>query len=147
MSKKVLTPDVKMAQANDVITDDELTQEIAAQNAYNDEKAIEQARQTVEDLKAKLADAKLVLAKLTKSGNSSAPKGFGVISTILSLVTDAPKTGISKADILAKLVEMFPDRSKEGMEKTINVQLPGRMSKERGIKIEKLESGNFHVVK
>ncbi|MDD3735563.1 MAG: hypothetical protein PHO11_00175 [Bacteroidales bacterium] len=97
----------------------------------------------IDDLKAQLAAAKDELKKLT--GKKPAPKGPGVISTIFTLVSDSEKTGISKADIFAKLVEMFPDRAVDGMEKTINVQLPSCMSKERGVEIKKLETGNFVV--
>lgn len=134
MKTKVQNVDVKKAAANDKDVPE----------IDNHEILIADATKKVDDLKAQLTVAKDELRKLTgkKSSESKAP---GVILSILSLVADAPKTGISKADILAKLVEMFPDRSKEGMEKTINVQLPSRMSKERNIKISKLESGNYYV--
>ena len=135
------TKDVKKAAANDV----DLEQSTEVNEITNDQ-LIADAQKKIDDLKAQLTAAKDELRKLTGK-KSSEPKGPGVITTILALVTDAPKTGISKADILEKLVEMFPDRSKEGMEKTINVQLPSRMSKERGIAINKLETGNFVVTK
>jgi len=106
---------------------------------------IADAQKKIDDLKAQLAAAKDELKKLT--GKKAEKKGPGVISTIFTLVSDSGKTGISKADILAKLVEMFPDRAEDGMEKTINVQLPSRMSKERGVTIKKLETGNFAITK
>ena len=106
---------------------------------------IADATKKIDDLKAQLAAAKDELKKLT--GKKAEKKGPGVISTIFTLVSDSGKTGISKADILAKLVEMFPDRAEDGMEKTINVQLPSRMSKERGVVIKKLEDGNFAITK
>jgi len=106
---------------------------------------IADATKKIDDLKAQLAAAKDELKKLT--GKKAEKKGPGVISTIFTLVSDSGKTGISKADILAKLVEMFPDRAEDGMEKTINVQLPSRMSKERGVTIKKLEDGNFAITK
>jgi len=135
------TKDVKKAAANDVDLE-----QITETNEIDNSQLIADAQKKIDDLKAQLTTAKDELKKLTGK-KSSEPKGPGVISTILALVTDAPKTGISKSEILEKLVEMFPERSKEGMENTINVQLPSRMSKERNIKIEKLETGNFHVVK
>jgi hypothetical protein len=104
---------------------------------------IADATKKIDDLKAQLAAAKDELKKLT--GKKAEKKGPGVISTIFTLVSDSGKTGISKADILSKLVEMFPDRAEDGMEKTINVQLPSRMSKERGVVIKKLEDGKFVV--
>lgn len=128
--------DVKKAAANDV--DVEV-------NEIDNSQQIADLTKKIDDLKAQLAAAKDELKQLT--GKKSAPKGPGVISTIFTLVSDSGKTGISKAEILAKLVEMFPDRAADGMEKTINVQLPSRMSKERGITITKLESGNFAITK
>lgn len=124
--------DVDQIQTNDVKEND-------------NSQLIADATKKIDDLKAQLAAAKEELKKLT--GKKSEKKGPGVISTIFTLVSDSGKTGISKADILAKLVEMFPDRAEDGMEKTINVQLPSRMSKERGVVIKKLEDGNFAITK
>ena len=107
---------------------------------------IADATKKIDDLKAQLAAAKDELKKLTGK-KSSEKKGPGVIGTIFTLVSDAGQSGISKPEILAKLVEMFPDRAEDGMNKTINVQLPSRMSKERGVTIKKLETGNFAIAK
>lgn len=110
------------------------------------EKSVIEAEKVFADAKSKLSDAKTALRKLTGKKTKS-EKGPGVISTIFSLVSQSGKKGISKAEILEKLTEMFPDRATEGMEKTIGVQLPGRMSKERKVKIVKLESGCFTIEK
>lgn len=109
-------------------------------------KAVSEAEKVFAEAKTKLFEAKANLRKLTGQKTKS-EKGPGVISTIFSLVSQSGKSGISKAEILEKLTEMFPDRASEGMEKTINVQLPGRMSKERKVKIVKLESGCFTMEK
>jgi hypothetical protein len=113
------------------------------------EKKIEQAKAQVTklesefaDAKSKLADAKKALKALTGSSKRES-KGPGVIASILTIVTNSGKKGISKKEILDRLVELFPDHATDGMEKTIAVQLPGRMSKERNVKIEKLENGNY----
>lgn len=135
--------DVKKAAANDV--DLESISDANQTNETDNSQLIADATKKIDDLKAQLAAAKDELKKLT--GKKSEKKGHGVISTIFTLVSDSGKTGISKADILAKLVEMFPDRAEDGMEKTINVQLPSRMSKERGVTIKKLETGNFAITK
>lgn len=131
------TKDVKKAAANDV--DVEV-------NEIDNSQQIADLTKKIDDLKAQLAAAKDDLKKLTGK-KSAEKKGPGVISTIFTLVSDSGKTGISKADILAKLVEMFPDRAADGMEKTINVQLPSRMSKERKVTITKLQDGNFAITK
>jgi hypothetical protein len=85
--------------------------------------------------------------KTSKKSDPKAPKVPGVIESIFLAIEKSGEKGISKAQILARLVAKFPDREKEGMEKTINVQLPKRMSKEREVKIEKTEKGNFILVK
>jgi len=97
------------------------------------------------DAKSELAEAKLALAKLTGKKGGKEKAGPGVIATIFALVSKADSKGITKADLLTKLIEMFPERAAEGMEKTINVQLPKRMSKERGVNIVKSEVGGFYV--
>ncbi|MFA6335809.1 MAG: hypothetical protein WCX48_09735 [Bacteroidales bacterium] len=83
--------------------------------------------------------------KKKSAGKTGKPekKGPGVIESILEFVTKAGEKGVSKKAILAKLVARFPERAVDGMSKTINVQLPKRMSRERKIKIVKLENGNF----
>lgn len=137
------TKDVNKAAANDV--DLESISDANQTNETDNSQLIADATKKIDDLKAQLSAAKDELKKLT--GKKTEKKGPGVISTIFTLVSDSGKTGISKADILAKLVEMFPDRAEDGMEKTINVQLPSRMSKERGVTIKKLETGNFAIAK
>lgn len=129
----VVNENVDQIQTNDVKEND-------------NSQLIADATKKIDDLKAQLSAAKDELKKLTGK-KSSEKKGPGVISTIFTLVSDSGKSGISKPEILAKLVEMFPDRAEDGMEKTINVQLPSRMSKERGVVIKKLEDGNFAITK
>lgn len=96
--------------------------------------------QDLMDLK-KEADAK----SSKKSSKKTEKKGPGVIETIAEVVGKAGEKGVSKKAILAKLVQRFPERATEGMSKTINVQLPKRMSRERKINIVKLDNGNFLV--
>lgn len=72
------------------------------------------------------------------------PKKPGVIATILEIIQNGP---VSKKQILAKLKSRFPDRPVDGMEKTINAQLPNRMAKEKGIKIKVDDKGRFSTKK
>ena len=66
-----------------------------------------------------------------------APKGPGVLSTILELIKEGPQT---QQSILDKLVFAFPDRTAEAMKKTITAQLGGykkgqtRMEQEKSVK-------------
>jgi hypothetical protein len=131
----------------DVLEEEVITQPIAELPDPNTQ-LIADAQKKVDDLKLQLNLAKLDLAKLQGNKKSSVKAGPGVIATIFTLVHDAPvETGITKAAILEKLISMFPDRSSEGMSKTINVQLPKRMSKERDVKIVKSEVGGFLIAK
>lgn len=133
-----------------VVKDDKKTSVVETKPDPEKEKAINEAEKAVltaqtafADAKTKLAEAKANLRKLSGKKGSKESKGPGVIATIFSLVQGAGKKGISKDQIYDKLVELFPDRAGEGMKKTIAVQLPGRMSKEKKVNIVKLETGAF----
>ena len=79
--------------------------------------------------------------KEAKEGPKEASEtGPGVIASILEFVTAAKKP-ISIDGILTKLSGRFPDRNPDAMIKTIRVQLPKRMSKEKGVNIVKSEKG------
>ena len=111
------------------------------------QKLVIEAEKVYGEAKTKLSEAKNALRKLSGKKGKGEPKGPGVISTIFSLVSQSGKKGISKQEILDKLIELFPDRATEGMNKTIGVQLPGRMSKEKKVSIVKNEAGCFYVEK
>jgi len=70
------------------------------------------------------------------------PEGPGVIGSIQEFITGAGKAGIDKDGILEKLAARFPDRDKTAMSKTIQAQLPNRMAKEKGIKINTKKDGD-----
>lgn len=60
----------------------------------------------------------------------------GVIGTILQVIAD--KGPVSKGDILAKLIQAFPERDPDKMAKTLNCQISGkkrplRMEREKGV--------------
>ena len=123
----------------------EVVDETAAAALAEAKERLTNAETAFADAKTELSEAKLALAKLTGKKGGKEKAGPGVIATIFTLVSKADSKGITKADLLTKLVEMFPERAAEGMEKTINVQLPKRMSKERGVNIVKSEVGGFYV--
>jgi len=66
----------------------------------------------------------------------------GVITTIVGLIENSKRTGISKEDILARLKEVFPDREEKSMKNTINVQVPNRITKEK-FPVEKTKAGAY----
>lgn len=69
-------------------------------------------------------------------------KKIGVIAKIQELITNNPLT---EDEIVTALGKTFPDRPLEGMRKTVRVQLPNRMGKEKKIKIEKNDKGKYYV--
>lgn len=103
--------------------------------------------------KAEKSDGETVNAESSNSAEESksdqkpkkrGPKGPGVIKTIAELVSNAtPENPVSKAQILDELCSRFPDRQRESMEKTINVQVPNRLRKEKGLNIQKNDDGYF----
>lgn len=66
----------------------------------------------------------------------------GVIYTIAEALKNSPN-GLTKAEALTILVNVFEDRTVKSMASTVNVQLPSRLSKDKGyiIKSVKQEDG------
>ncbi|MDD2260686.1 MAG: hypothetical protein PHC31_01045 [Clostridia bacterium] len=83
-------------------------------------------------------------AKPAKKASKSA-KGMGVIATIIDCIETAGKKGVSKEDILQVLIADFPDRDEKSMKNTINVQVPGRITKEK-FPVTTLENGNYRII-
>lgn len=79
-----------------------------------------------------------------KTGTTEKPekkkgkKKPGVIATIIKSISKKPKT---KKQILAKLVKKFPERDADKMMKTINVQVPSRLRKDKELNIQKSDKG------
>lgn len=90
----------------------------------------------------KKATAKKKAAAGKKNAGEKKEKKPGVIATILDMITAKPMT---EDQIVAALVKKFPDRLEESMRKTVKVQLPNRMSKEKGVNIVKDDKGKFSV--
>ena len=67
---------------------------------------------------------------------------LGIIGTIVKMIEDSGKKGVTKAEILAELKEQFPDRNEQSMKNTINVQVPARINKEK-FALKKLEGDRY----
>lgn len=90
------------------------------------------------------ANIRILEKKKTQVKNKE--KVPGVISTIESVVRAATKDHpVSKNKILNVLKKTFPDKAEKSMMNTIKVQLPGRMAKEKHLKIKITEDGAFYV--
>lgn len=86
--------------------------------------------------------AKPIKEPKQKKEKTEKKKGPGIISTIVTLIENAGKDGISKDEILQGLKKSFPDHSEDKMKATINVQVPARIRKER-FNIDKTKDGRW----
>jgi hypothetical protein len=67
-----------------------------------------------------------------KPEKAKGKSGKGIIATIVSLLEKATKKKpITKAEIIDVLKKEFPDRDVRGMTRTVHVQVPGRISREK----------------
>jgi len=88
--------------------------------------------------KEKPASEKPVVKKEDKPAKKK-NSGPGVITSIMNLVIE--KGPITEDAIVKSLAKIFPDRNPDAMRKTVRVQLPKRMNKEKGTNISKTEKG------
>lgn len=86
---------------------------------------------------AKQTTRKTPKAAAPKSKATDKLKGPGVITSIIEVLSKATETKpVTKEDLLAQLVKRFPDRTPEAMTRTITCQVPSRLLKEKGIKVQ-----------
>ena len=126
----------------EIIKSKEIIESNEATSSQPDEEAIAKARAALEKAKLSYEHAKTAYQLLT--GKAPKVSGPGVISSILDIVTKSPK-GVSKQEILDQLVNLFPDRTADGMLKTIQVQLCTRMNAEKHVNIIKTEEGKYLI--
>lgn len=89
-------------------------------------------------------------AKKEKPVKEAKQKGPGVINTIAAFVREVYESDdkvINPLPLLAHLIETFPDRPKLSLMNTINTQIPGKLTKDRGFVFEKVENGDVKIVK
>jgi hypothetical protein len=98
--------------------------------------SIEHKATTKEPAKKKAA----AKAKAAPAKKTAAKKGPGVIATIFEMLKGS-KRAMTEDQIVAKLKKAFPDREEKSMRSTVKVQLPGRMSREKSVKIERTDKG------
>jgi hypothetical protein len=77
-------------------------------------------------------EEKIDKPKGKKPEKAKGKSGKGIIATIVSLLEKATKKQpITKAEIIDVLKKEFPDRDVRGMTRTVHVQVPGRISREK----------------
>jgi len=127
------------------------------QEDEEDEQEDEEEEVVVDAPKAKKEKAKGKKEKAKKEEAAPAPKakgkrpekaqgtsgsGKGVIATIKDILSKtSKKKQVTKQDILDALVIEFPDRAASSMKSTVNAQVPGRISRETDMDIEKSADG------
>ena len=133
-----------------------IIEELREEKAASESEENEEAGDVEEEEEEEEEGPKSEKAKAPKKEKAKAPKkesksktsgkgefsGVGIISTIAELVKQAGKEGITKQEILNELIKKFPDRNAESMKKTINIQVPNRISKEK-FPVKKLENGKY----
>lgn len=109
----------------------------------DDDEVEEIKTESVPEKSAKKKEKPKKADKPTKEEKTDKPKGKkpekakgksgkGIIATIVSLLEKATKKQpITKAEIIDVLKKEFPDRDVRGMTRTVHVQVPGRISREK----------------
>lgn len=79
---------------------------------------------------------------VTKGKDKAVTKTVGIIGSVVEFLTAATEAKpLTKDQLLEHLVKRFPDRSSDAMKKTINCQVPGRLSREQKVQVCKNENG------
>lgn len=149
VKKETTKPGSKKAVVADDDDDDDATEADDDDDDDEEEEAPAPAKKKAAAAKEDDDDEEEAPAPAKKKGPiKSAAKdgGLGVVATIADEIVKAGKAGISKADILEVLVAKFPEKASKSMASTINVQVPGRISKEKFL-VEKLEGGLYRKAK
>jgi len=81
-------------------------------------------------------------AKAGEKAREKKNKGPGVIATIISLLENGP---ITKEDMLKKLVAAFPDREEKAMKSTLNIQVPGRLTKDKELDVVEVKDKGWKI--
>ena len=134
---------------------DEATLKKSAKGKKGDSKDVAGKKGTSKDVAGKKATSKDVAGKKGDSKDVAGKKGGfpakaggegkpGIIASILEFLTNAtPEKPLSKKACLAKLKVRFPDRPETAMQNTVNIQLPARLAKDKGLNIIKTPNGYY----
>jgi len=127
-------------EAPEATHDDEGEQEEAERQEEEPEPEPEKPAKKTEPAESKKAEKSK--KETPKEKPAKKTKGTGVIATIASLIEKSGKKGITKKEILETLQKDFPNKNPDSMSKTVNVQVPNRITKEK-FPVEKLEGGRY----
>ena len=133
--------DIEGMEDEDV--DDDEDDQDDDEDDQDDDEVEEIKTESVPEKSAKKEEKPKKADKPTKEEKTDKPKGKkpekakgksgkGIIATIVSLLEKATKKQpITKAEIIDVLKKEFPDRDVKGMTRTVHVQVPGRISREK----------------
>jgi len=109
------------------------TESVPEKSAKKEEKPKKADKPTKEEKADKpTKEEKTDKPKGKKPEKAKGKSGKGIIATIVSLLEKATKKQpITKAEIIDVLKKEFPDRDVRGMTRTVHVQVPGRISREK----------------
>jgi hypothetical protein len=117
--------------------EDDSDDEEEEDEADEDDDEEEEDEDSVKVAKKKKASKKGGKANFQKAGGEGGP---GVIGSIVEFLQEGTEDKpLSRADILKKLVKRFPERGEDAMKKTVNVQVPNRIAKDKGLDVIKVE--------
>jgi len=102
---------------------------------------------TKKEASKKIASKKTATKKEASKKKDDADRRPGVINSILSIIREQKGKSFTREVVLDRLCELFPDRDRQSMYRTIQVQIPSRINNERDIHIEKLGDGKYKVKK
>ena len=123
-------------------TEEEPAEETAEEETAEEETAEEPTKKETAKGKGKGKGKGKAKGKTKPKGQApkkASEKGPGIIASILEFVTEHGP--ITKEDIVKRLEKRFPDRDTVAMGKTVQCQLPKRMSKEKKVNIVKTDEG------
>lgn len=123
-----------------VLEDKSAVVEVKAEMKIVEKKPVKKEKPNKEKVKEEKIEKKEDKLQKKKIEKTERP---GVIKTIISCIENANKKGISKEEILKRLKVSFPERKEESMKKTINVQVPNRITKEH-FEVKKTKDGKFY---
>jgi hypothetical protein len=104
----------------------------------------EEEEDEVEIKKSKKKDGK----KGKRPEKAGGKDGPGVIGSIIEFIQAASKKEpITKQEMADKLAKRFKDRDRDAMMKTINVQVPNRLNKDKKLNVVKHEKGGYYISK
>ena len=72
-------------------------------------------------------------------------KKVGVIVSIVEFIEASGEKGITKKQIVEKIKKRFPERKEKSIQSTVNVQVPGRIRKDRGLNLVKDDEGRWSI--